>query len=188
MDYELHQAMTKIFLGLIGADDVVHGQRELSHSFMATESENRIPSPRLISSFASSTRAKNSSSLIFDESALVAVSFLAYLKSFVIRFLSSAIILNWRNSSALICRVVISKYLKILLQRYDKFCKRTKKKAVLTKSSPNLLTHSDLFTIFAPTLAKAASFGVGGPSSEALPFSVGLSLFFLPFFENAKVV
>ncbi len=52
--------------------------------------------------------------------------------------------------------------------------------AVLSKSSPNLLTHSDLFTIFAPTLATDAPFGVGSPSSEASPFSVGLSLSFLP--------
>ena len=56
--------------------------------------------------------------------------------------------------------------------------------AILSKSSPNLLTHSDLFTIFAPTLATDAPFGVGGPSSEALPFSVGLSLFFLPFYRS----
>ena len=48
--------------------------------------------------------------------------------------------------------------------------------AVLAKSSSNLLTHSFLFTIFAPTLAKAASFGVGGPSSEASLFLVVLSL------------
>ena len=51
--------------------------------------------------------------------------------------------------------------------------------AVLANSSPNLLTHSDLFTIFAPTLATGASFWMGCPSSEASPFSVGLSLSFL---------
>ena len=49
--------------------------------------------------------------------------------------------------------------------------------AVLANSSPNLLTHSDLFTIFVPTLAKAASFEVGGPSSEASLLTVVLSLF-----------
>jgi hypothetical protein len=59
--------------------------------------------------------------------------------------------------------------------------KEQKKQAVLTKSSPNLLTHSDLFTIFVPTLAKAASFGVGGPSSEASLLTVVLSLFFGSF-------
>jgi hypothetical protein len=42
--------------------------------------------------------------------------------------------------------------------------------AVLANSSPNLLTHSDLFTTFAPTLAKDAPFGVGSPSPEASPF------------------
>ncbi len=38
------------------------------------------------------------------------------------------------------------------------------------KERYNLLTHSDLFTTFAPTLAKDAPFGVGSPSSEASPF------------------
>ena len=52
--------------------------------------------------------------------------------------------------------------------------------AVLSKSSPNLLTHSDLFTIFAPTLATDAPFGVGSPSSEASLLPVVLSLSFLP--------
>ena len=52
--------------------------------------------------------------------------------------------------------------------------------AILSKSSPNLLTHSDLFTIFAPTLATDAPFGVGSPSSEASLLPVVLSLSFLP--------
>lgn len=59
-----------------------------------------------------------------------------------------------------------------------KMCIMAKIQAVLAKSSPNLLTHSDLFTIFVPTLAKAASFEVGGPSSEASLLTVVLSLFF----------
>ena len=60
-----------------------------------------------------------------------------------------------------------------------KMCIMAKIQAVLANSLPNLLTHSDLFTIFAPTLATGASFWMGCPSSEASPFSVGLSLSFL---------
>ena len=64
-----------------------------------------------------------------------------------------------------------------------KMCIMAKIQAVLAKSSPNLLTHSDLFFIFAPTLAKAAPFWVGRPCSEASLLLVVLSLFFLPFLK-----
>ena len=60
---------------IILSSDVEHCQSEFSHSFIASGSENRIPSPWFISFLASSTRAKNSSSLISDESALFALCF-----------------------------------------------------------------------------------------------------------------
>ena len=59
-----------------------------------------------------------------------------------------------------------------------KVCFIVRNLAILSKSSPNLLTHSDLFTIFAPTLATGASFWMGCPSSEASLLTVVLSLFF----------
>ena len=51
-----------------------------------------------------------------------------------------------------------------------KMCIMAKIQAVLANSLPNLLTHSDLFTTFASTLAKDAPFGAGRPSPEASPF------------------
>ncbi len=54
------------------------------------------------------------------------------------------------------------------------------KQAILSNSSPNLLTHSFLYTIFAPTLATDAPFGVGSPSSEASPFG-GAFVIIAPF-------
>ena len=56
---------------------------------------------------------------------------------------------------------------------------------ILSKSSPNLLTHSDLFTIFAPTLAKDTPLWGGQPKLGSITFTGGAFVIFPP--QSTKI-
>lgn len=109
----------QIFLSLLRINDVVHSQSELSHAFISSGSEKRLPFPCLISSRASSTRAKNSSLLISVEASFSFTNFLAYRVSRLISGSLSAMAPMLCQSSVLIafhCPAVITLYYFNLLQ------------------------------------------------------------------------
>ena len=62
-----------------------------------------------------------------------------------------------------------------------KMCIMAKIQAVLANSLPNLLTHSDLFTTFASTLAKDAPFWGGQPKLGSFTFFGGAFVTIAPF-------
>ena len=98
-----------VLLRSLRKNDVVHTQSELSHWFISSRSENRIPSPRRISSRPSSTRRKNSSFVRSVGSACFsAASLRRYLAARFSKASSSAIMLILRSISAFICIAVIT--------------------------------------------------------------------------------
>lgn len=101
--------LCQILLSLFRINKGVHAQRELSHLFISWGFEKLMLLPCLICSLASSTRAKNSSSLRRVGSAFFsAMSLRRYLAARFRRFSSSAIMLILRRISAFICMAVIT--------------------------------------------------------------------------------
>ena len=102
----------QILLCFLRVNDVIHVQSELSQAFISSGLEKRFPLPCLISSRASSTRAKNSSFVISVGSASLSFTNLRrYLATRLSMVSLSARVLKLRNISAFnapVCAAVIT--------------------------------------------------------------------------------
>ena len=107
-------------VGLWRIDNLIHQPTLCRNSSSDSSGNISTPSPRLICSLASSTRAKNSSLVRRVESTSFSeTSFRKYLAARFSRFSSSAMILILRRISAFICIAVMSSNNYVFwLQRY----------------------------------------------------------------------